>query len=226
MRDCGVDVNIDFDTAESPRLSPLSRYICGLIKESADKWPALPTLRGIGDGTLNPSVFRAYVEQDYLYLSYYATIYRRLAELSRGRQADTLNRMAENVLDVELALLAHATRRFGCNFQAAVASPVTQAYREFFDRFADDRSAMLVAMTPCIYGYVVALEPTAPSPGPYREWLNIYRGDRIAEMLSTHFELLNTAEMTTERALDIVLEALGLEEEFWNYPLLTIEVAP
>jgi thiaminase (transcriptional activator TenA) len=189
------------------------------ITEAAARWVELPLLAGVRAGTLPSEVFRHYLEQDFLYLRYYARIYARLAASSTDdEELEHFVTLAHGVLAVELDHHRSAAAPFACDFAAVRPSPQLSAYLDFYEEHAGDRAATLVAMLPCVYGYGVALSRLrdADVPGHYGAWIDIYAGTDYGAIMDRHFAMIDTADIPVERALAIAERGLALEIDFWN----------
>ncbi|MFB2586208.1 TenA family protein [Herbiconiux liukaitaii] len=204
---------------------PLSARLTAIIAEGVAGWADLPILAGIRSGTLDPALFRNYLEQDYLYLRAYARHYSRLAATSTDDETlEYFVALAHGVVAVELEHHKQAALPFGCDFSDVRPSPETAEYLAFYDGFADDFDGMLVAMLPCIYGYGVALESLrGAAEGAYREWVDIYTGGDYAALVDRHLRLVDDARLPEHRALEITDRALELERRFWNQLPETVE---
>jgi hypothetical protein len=65
---------------------------------------AHPFLRGIADGTLDPAVFRAWLEQDHLFLLGYTRVFSRLAWRAPAEHLGELVALANSTFHDELGL--------------------------------------------------------------------------------------------------------------------------
>ncbi|WP_291056098.1 hypothetical protein [Herbiconiux sp.] len=196
----------------------LSARLTAIIAESVAGWADLPVLAGIRAGTLDPALFRNYLEQDYLYLRAYARHYSRLAATSTDDETlEYFVALAHGVLAVELEHHRRAAAPFGCDFDDLRPSAETREYLAFYDTFHDDPDGMLVAMLPCIHGYGIALDLLrGPAIGPYREWIDIYTGGDYQALVQRHLRMVDQASLSEERAVSITDRALELERRFWN----------
>jgi thiaminase/transcriptional activator TenA len=204
---------------------PLSARLTAIIAEGVAGWADLPILAGIRAGTLDPALFRNYLEQDFLYLRAYARHYSRLAAASTDDETlEYFVALAHGVVAVELEHHKRAAEPFGCDFTDIRPSAETREYLAFYDAFERDFDGMLVAMLPCLYGYGVALESLrGAAAGVYREWVEIYTGGDYAELVDRHLRLVDDAAVPEERALEITDRALEHERRFWNQLPETVE---
>lgn len=201
----------------------LSAQLTATIAEDVAGWADLPILAGIRAGTLDPAVFRHYLEQDYVYLKAYARHYSRLAANSTDDETlEYFVALAHGVVAVELDHHKRAAEPFGCDFSAVAVGPATSAYLDFYDSFhlaagGQDSAGMLVAMLPCIYGYGLALESLREgASGPYRDWIDIYTGADYQVLVDRHLRMIDDAPIDVDRALAITADALALERGFWS----------
>jgi len=196
----------------------LSQTLTEAVAARAADWVELPILAGVREGTLQPAVFRNYLEQDYLYLRYYGRIYARLAAQSTSDdELEHFIALAHGVLGVELDHHRAAAAPFGCDFDGVVPSQELADYVAFYEAIADDRGASLVGMLPCTYGYGVALAIIKDGDlGPYREWVDIYTSGAYEHIMAKHLAMIDAAEIDLDRALAIVEQGLDLEHAFWN----------
>ncbi|CAN5330798.1 thiaminase II [soil metagenome] len=201
----------------SPEPDGLSGRLREVISVEVESWLDLPMLSGISAGTLDPALFRNYLEQDYLYLRHYARLYSWLAATAPDDQLEYYVSLAHGVIAVELDHHKRAAVPFGCDFSAIVPSVETQEYLSFYDSLAPTPAELVVAMTPCIFGYGIALdELRLHASGLYRDWIDIYTGADYAELVARHFQMVDGAVLAEDRALEITARALELERRFWN----------
>jgi len=196
----------------------LSQTLTAAVTERAADWVELPILAGIRAGTLDPAVFRNYLEQDFLYLRYYGRIYARLAAQSEtDDELEHFVALANGVLGVELDHHRGAAAPFACDFDAVVPSSQLTDYIAFYESISDDRAATLVGMLPCTYGYGVALQLVKSGDlGPYREWIEMYTSGAYEHIMAKHLAMIDAADIEVDRALAIIERGLVLEHEFWN----------
>ncbi len=205
----------------------LSARLMERVTEEASRWPSLPLLTGVADGTLDPAVFRHYLEQDYLYLRYYARLFARLAASGPDADLEHSVRLAHGIFAVELDRHIENSGPFGCEFSTAEPSPETQAYLDFYDSLAEDRAATLVAMLPCLYGYTVALslvEVNDPDSA-YAEWVGVYSSGDYMDMITRHCTMIDRSDIDAERAEAVLARGLAHEIEFWNQRPVSLEAA-
>jgi len=198
--------------------APLSERLTARVADAATEWVRLPILAGVRDGSLDPAVFRNYLEQDYLYLQYYARIYARLAAAAAStEEVQHFLNLATSTLAIEIGHHVRASEPFGCDFESAVPSPELEAYIAYYDELGSDRAATLVAMLPCTYGYGVALGLVKGGElGPYLDWVEMYTSGAYADVMARHLAMVDAAEIDADRAFAIIDRGLALEHAFWN----------
>jgi thiaminase len=201
-----------------PPTPGLAAALSAEVTAAATAWLELPMLAGIRRGDLDPAIFRHYLEQDFVYLRYYARLYSRLAAgAATDEELEMFVVLAHGVVAVELDHHRRAAEPFGCDFGDVRPSAETTTYLGFYDSLAADRAATLVAMLPCIQGYGVALSGLRDvAPGPYQDWIGIYAGGAYADLVERHLALVDACGLPEDRAREVLGQALELERLFWN----------
>lgn len=205
----------------------LSQVLRNRVQAEASQWPRLPLLAAVADGTVSTAAFRHYLEQDFIYLQYYARLYARLAALAPESELEHCVRLAHGIFAVELDKHRVNAAAFECDLDGATPSAQTSDYLSFYDSLAGDRAATLVAMLPCLYGYTVAL-PLVNAPDPdsaYAAWLQVYSGNDFTDFIDNHCEMIDNSVIEQDRALEILERGLSLEISFWNQAAPYLEVA-
>jgi thiaminase/transcriptional activator TenA len=180
-------------------------------------WQELPLVAGIGRGDADEAWFRHYLEQDHLYLASYVRFFAKLAASAPDEHVEHLVGLAWNVADQELAKHRAIGAAFGCDFDAAVASPTCTAYVDFLHRSATDFGLGLVAALPCMWGYGrLCRAIPLPPDGPFRDWIEVYRSDRYGHVIDRHCTMIDEAAPDPDRAEALFLQGLAFEVEFWN----------
>ncbi|WP_062200742.1 hypothetical protein [Demequina salsinemoris] len=206
---------------------PLATRLKALVEEAAATWPSLPLLTGVAAGTLDTAIFRHYLEQDYLYLRYYARLFSRLAAFSPDEDLEHSVRLAYGIFAVELDRHIENSGPFECDFDSATPSRETAAYMDFYDSLAHDRDATLVAMLPCLYGYTVALSRVRVEDreSPYAAWVDVYSSGDYADMIDRHCAMIDRSGIDPDLARNVLDRGLQLEIEFWNQLPAHLEAA-
>ena len=148
-----------------------------------------PFVRGLGDGSLAPEIFRFYLEQDYLFLIDYAKVFAwgvvKSPDLTT--QAEFAKLCAET-LGVEMELHRSACAEFDltpADLEAAKPAQVTQGYTGHLLSVAAGGSLaeIVAAVLPCQWGYAeVARHLKAaglPAEPRYRKWIEMYASDEF-----------------------------------------------
>jgi thiaminase/transcriptional activator TenA len=210
-----------------------------LVAARRDDWRAYvehPFVHGLGDGTLPPAAFRAYLVQDYLFLIQFARAYA--LAVYKGRDLDDMRSAARSlaaILDVEMDL--HVRLCAGWGLAPAVLETVpegraTTAYTRYVldTGLRGDLLDLHVALAPCVIGYAeiarALAERGALTPSnPYAPWIAEYAGFAYQDLA---FEARRTLDRLAERALTearfedlaaVFGQAARLEADFWSQGL-------
>ena len=202
-----------------------------------DAYVAHDFVRRMGEGTLRPEAFRAYLVQDYLFLIQFARAYalavykgRNLADMRAAKGG------LDAILDVEMGLHVRLCARWGlspADLEAAPEERATVAYTRFVldCGMAGDLLDLHVALAPCVVGYAeigrALAERCGPSLAehPYREWIGEYAGEayqQIAAAARAHLDALAARAMTEARFGELAklfATASRLEADFWSMAL-------
>jgi thiaminase (transcriptional activator TenA) len=151
---------------------------------------AHPFLTGLTDGSLPPSAFAFYVQQDALYLNQYA----RALSLVSGRAPDPVARdmfarHAAGAIAVEQELHGSLLRDLGIDPVAVTEpAPTTLAYTSHLLATAGGGSYAdgVCAVLPCYWIYWEAgkhlLGQGSPDPR-YQRWIDTYGGEEFGEVV-------------------------------------------
>lgn len=190
-----------------------------------------PTVRGIADGTLDESRFRAWLAQDYLFLLDYVRLFALAA--ARAPDAVTLGRLvdlAHSTFHQELSLHRSYAAQFGlgeAQLEGTSKSRTCAAYTDFLLRTAatGDFAETVAALLPCMWGYSQLGQAMAarglPAEPRYRHWVETYADPGFAELAAWCADLLDQATQglgparldACERAF---VTALDHELAFWD----------
>ncbi len=196
-----------------------------------------PFVLGLGDGTLPPQAFRAYLVQDYLFLIQFARAYA--LAIYKGRDLSDMRAAKaglDAILDVEMGLHVRLCAEWGLSAAALEATPegrATTAYTRFVldTGLRGDLLDLHVALAPCVVGYAVIARTLADRPGgispgnPYFHWIMEYSGDAyqaVAKQARETLDRLARRSMTEERFADLAEifgQASQLEADFWGQGL-------
>ena len=184
---------------------------------------AHPTVAGIARGDLDPTVFRSWLEQDYLFLLDYVRVFARLAWQAPDGHLGDLVDLAHSTWHEELALHRSLAAEFDADLFGAVAGPATAAYTGFLLDAAADYGRGLAALLPCMWGYSTLGRMLAEHPPPeprYARWVAAYADPGFAALAARCGQLLDDAhaeglvdEQTGTEAFDA---AMRHEVAFWD----------
>jgi len=189
------------DPAAGAAVSPEGQDVVDVVdvwwEEAAGVRAAIDGLafvRSLGDGTLDADHFRAYLEQDALYLREYARCLARASELAptRAEQAFWAGG-AHGALVTELDL---HTRWLGGEPHDVPASPATTAYLDHLRAAGDDYATLVAAVLPCYWIYQDVGERLAArrrADHPYDAWLATYADEAFAEATREAVAILRRA---------------------------------
>lgn len=180
---------------------------------------AHPTVRGIADGTLDPAVFRSWLEQDHLFLLDYVRVFSRLAWQAPADHLGDLVDLAHETFHGELALHRSLAAPFGADLDAATKGPACDAYTRFLLDAAADYGVGLAALYPCMWGYstIGRLLPV-PADDRYRPWVETYADAAFAALAARVGRMLDEAAPDPAAAEAAFLEGMAHELAFWSVP--------
>ena len=202
------------------------------VRQAADPiWASQhehPFVRGIGDGTLEPSKFQHYVRQDYLFLIDYARVLA--LGCARAPKPDAMARFAQltgAVLGSELELHRAYAAEWGiptAQLEDERPTPTTRAYTDFLLRVATlgDYGELLAALLPCMWGYhelaVRLAERGRPTNELYARWIDEYASAEFGELAAWCRALTNEAAETGDRRRmsEAFITSSRCELAFWD----------
>jgi thiaminase/transcriptional activator TenA len=186
---------------------------------------AHPTVAGIARGDLDPTVFRSWLEQDYLFLLDYVRVFARLAWQAPDGHLGDLVGLAYSTWHEELALHRELAAGFDADLFGAVKGPPAERYTAFLLDAAADYGRGLAALLPCMWGYAALgrlLAENPPAEPRYARWIATYADPGFAELAIRCAQMLDEAhaeglvdEATATAAFDA---ALAHELAFWDVP--------
>jgi len=194
-------------------------------------------VRGLADGTLPESAFRAYLVQDYLFLVQFARAYALAAFKADGpAEMRAAARTLTAILDVEMDLHVRSCARWGLGEADMAATPEameTTAYTRFVldSGQRGDALDLAVALAPCVLGYGeigrrLAGDPATRRDGnAYGEWIDAYAGEdyqAVARDAGAELDRLWRGRGGDARAAslaDLFGQATRLEAAFWDMGL-------
>lgn len=178
-----------------------------------------PTVAGIRRGDLDPAVFRAWLEQDYLFLLDYVRVFARLAWQAPAAHLGDLVDLAHSTLHEELSLHRSLAGEFGADLAGAVKGPACAAYTAFLLDAAAAYGDGLAALYPCMWGYstlgaILAERP--PAEPRYRRWVETYSDPAFGALTRRCAQMLEDAAPDPGRAERLFLEGMRHELAFWG----------
>jgi thiaminase/transcriptional activator TenA len=190
-----------------------------------------PFVKGIGDGTLDESLFKRWVLQDYRYLKEFARVFAwAAAKATRLESMSWYAAVLNLTLNTEMALHREYAARFGltpADLEKEPMWPTTRAYTDFLVRTAADGDMLdlLAALLPCAWGYVCLAQRLAQARPPedqrYVDWINQYASEEFAEAadwLRRELDALGVGVTPEKRdhVTDIFLISSRYEWLFWE----------
>ena len=191
-----------------------------------------PFVTGIGDGTLEISKFRYYIEQDYLYLIEYSRVLA--LAIARSNDISTMSWFASllnETLNTEMELHRSYAEQFSISrelLESVRPSPTTQSYTNHLLRtaYSNGLPGIAAALVPCQLGYSEIGQMLAkrgvPKEQPlYIQWIEMYTS---AEFTSLANELKLLVDKVTEglgsteiaQMEEIFLSSARYEYLFWD----------
>lgn len=205
-----------------------------LYESARDLWDAQaahPFVRGIADGTLDPTVFERWVRQDYLYLAEFSRVFAWAA--ARADRLESMGWYAAALhltLNTEMGLHREYASRFGISvsdLERETMWPTTRAYTDFLVRTAadGDLADLVAALLPCAWGYVHIARKMAAGERPadqrYSDWIEQYSSDEFrlaAEWLRSEMDRLadGSSAAKRERLTHLFVLSSRYEWQFWE----------
>ena len=174
---------------------PLHKTLWQGNQALAEECLAHPFVRGLGDGTLDPEVFKHYLAQDAFFLQAFFSAYAlgAVRAVERWEVVQRLHGLMRGVLD-ELKLHEGYAESLAIDLGNVRPHTATRAYTDFLLRTAwtAEVGQIMAAMTPCmrLYAYLgQELAREDHSQNPYREWIETYSSDEF-EALAVELESL------------------------------------
>jgi thiaminase/transcriptional activator TenA len=197
----------------------LAAHLEALGRPLLDEQLEHPTVRGIAEGSLDPRVFRSWLEQDFLFLLDYARVFSRLAWQAPDAHLGDLVDLAHETLHGELELHRSLAEPFGADLDGAVKGPACAAYTTFLLDAAADYGVGLAALYPCMWGYSTLgrLLPL-PDDARYRRWVATYADPGFTALAARIGQLLDEAAPDRDAAERAFLDGMAHELAFWDVP--------
>ncbi|MBD5226339.1 MAG: thiaminase II [Bacteroidales bacterium] len=182
----------------------------------------LPFITELADGTLDPAVFRRYIEQDNLYITQYSRVLAHIASrLDNIDDMDTFLKFAGDGVAMEKVLHSMYVSDGTCEM-----SPTCLFYTSLLKAQAMEPVAVeAAAILPCFWIYLAVgkhiLSIAKLDDNPYADWIRAYSDpafDQATEKaIAICDRLAETADMETRsRMTDIYLKASRMEWLFWE----------
>lgn len=178
-----------------------------------------PTVAGLARGDLAPDVFRAWIEQDYLFLVDFVRVFSRLAWQAPPEHLADLVDMAHSTWHDELSLHRDLAAPFGARLDSAVKGPACAAYTSFVLDAAAEYGRGLAGMLPCMWGYSELgrrLAEDPPQDRRYRRWVDTYADPDFAALAGRCAQMLDEAAPDPDVAREAFLAGMRHEVAFWD----------
>ena len=197
----------------------LAAHLEDLGRPLVDEQLSHPTVRGIAQGNLDEAVFRAWLEQDYLFLHDYVRVFTRLAWQAPAAHLGDLVDLAHATYHDELDLHRSLSASFGADLDGARKGPACAAYTSFLLDSAAGYADGLAALYPCMWGYstlgrLLAADP--PSEPRYRRWVDTYADPGFAELTSRIAQMIDESGADPATAERLFLDGMRHELAFWD----------
>ncbi len=174
---------------------PLHKALWQGNQALAEECLAHPFVRGLGDGSLDPEVFKHYVAQDAFFLRAFFSAYAlgAVRAVEKREVVQRLHGLMRGVLD-ELKLHEGYAESLAIDLGKVRPHPAGRAYTDFLLRTAWTAGVgeIMAAMTPCMRLYAYLGQELAlrdHSQNPYREWIDNYSSAEF-EALAAELESL------------------------------------
>ncbi|WP_019633650.1 TenA family protein [Actinomadura atramentaria] len=181
-----------------------------------------PTVAGIARGDLDDAVFRAWLEQDWLFLHDYVRVFSRLAWQAPAAHLGDLVDLAHATYHDELDLHRALSAEFGADLDGARKGPACAAYTAFLLESAADYGDGLAALYPCMWGYSTLgahLAADPPAEPRLRRWVDTYADPAFAALARRVGRMIDEAAPDPARAERFFLEGMRHELVFWDVPV-------
>ncbi len=201
------------------------------LRKNADKiWEANfnhPFVQGIGNGTLDPKIFKYYLKQDYVYLIGFSRFFGLAsAKADSLAQMGQLAKILDTTLNVEMDLHRKICAGFGISpeeLEQTRPAPFCLGYTSYLisQAYEGDTAEILAALLPCSWGYVEIArrlkEKGLPEPDHYRDWVETYASDEFFELnewLKSEYNRLTDG--ISDKKLDKLQEVFNYSS-LWEY---------
>ena len=158
-------------------------------------------VEAIGDGSLPPAAFLAYLRQDYIFLIHFSRAWA-LAVVKAGNLAEmqTASATVHALLHFEMDLHVRSCEAAGisrADLAATTEAPENLAYTRYVLEagYSGDFLDLMAALSPCVLGYGEIGARLRPAAGktPYRDWIETYGGDEYQALCRKTGALIDRA---------------------------------
>ena len=191
----------------------------------AEECLAHPFVRGLGDGSLDPEVFKHYVAQDAFFLRAFFSAYAlgAVRVVEKREVVQRLHGLMRGVLD-ELKLHEGYAENLAIDLGNVQPHPAARAYTDFLLRTAwtTEVGEIMAAMTPCMRLYAYLGQELAlrdHSQNPYREWIETYSSAEFEALAAELESLLDQLAEGTHRVALAYGYAMRCELDFFSASL-------
>lgn len=187
-----------------------------------------PFLEELSDGTLEKSIYHAYLEQDYYYLLDYSAALLKLSlhEIPVGDKL-FLHECAESctkepAFEIKNLITNHQARRTSANID----------YINYINNHVSSNNYQngLASVFPCFYIYYRVGKELTQKNDKYAAWFNIYASDSFVKQVETIIPMLEKEydlvdENQKKCMLEIIEQGSIHEFNFWDavYPAISAE---
>tara|TARA_Y100001968_G_scaffold321469_1_gene355913 strand:+ start:349 stop:975 length:627 start_codon:yes stop_codon:yes gene_type:complete len=181
-------------------------------------------VKGIRNGDLPISNFKAYIAQDAYFLEAFANAYRIAIKKNCTRELIvTLTNMLSGVNE-ELRLHRSYTKKWGVNNNSIVINLSTKSYTDFLYEVtkSGDMIEIISAMTPCmrLYSYIgkkIKKEIEIKS-NPYKDWILTYSNEDFENLAKSHEKIIDDyfIKKKLKTLQSLYSKAMKLELIFFN----------
>jgi thiaminase/transcriptional activator TenA len=204
---------------------PLHKTLWQENQALAEECLAHPFVRGLGDGSLDPEVFKRYVAQDAFFLQAFFSAYAlgAVRAVARREVVRRLHRLMGGVLD-ELKLHESYAESLAIDLGNVRPHPATRAYTDFLLRIAwtTEVGEIMAAMTPCMRLYAYLGQELALGDhfqNPYREWIDTYSSAEFEALAAELESLLDQLAEGTHSVSQAYRYAMRCELDFFSASL-------
>ena len=182
----------------------------------------------LGDGSLSPSIFKAYFLQDYVFVNDLVVLTSKgISKAPDFDSAAVFNRFLSGILNPENDLFVRFFNELGYveeQYSIATATPATQAFGDFLVRTGyeghfDDIATVLYVTegTYLDWGTRLIGEGATPGNSVYREWIDLHSPAVLGDLVEWLGNYLNErSQIEYSRASYLFVTALRYEVLFWE----------